>query len=57
MTARAALATVERNYETFRRDGRLPATFEVIYGHAWVPRPRTTPAGKPVIEIKPLPRA
>jgi len=23
-------------YETFRRDGRLPATFEIVYGHAWV---------------------
>ncbi|MHB1232795.1 MAG: malonyl-ACP O-methyltransferase BioC [Burkholderiales bacterium] len=23
-------------YERLRRDGRLPATFEVIYGHAWV---------------------
>ena len=22
-------------YETFRRDGKLPATYEVIYGHAW----------------------
>lgn len=24
------------NYEKLRRDGRLPATYEVIYGHAWV---------------------
>lgn len=22
-------------YDTFRRDGRLPATYEVVYGHAW----------------------
>lgn len=22
-------------YETFRRDGKLPATYEVVYGHAW----------------------
>ncbi len=27
-------AGLQRNYEKFRRDGRLPATFEVIYGHA-----------------------
>jgi malonyl-CoA O-methyltransferase len=53
MTARATLAAVERNYEALRRDGRLPATFEVIYGHAWVPQPRVGPAGRPVIEIKP----
>jgi malonyl-CoA O-methyltransferase len=24
-------------YEQFRQDGKLPATFEVIYGHAWKP--------------------
>lgn len=24
-------------YETMRRDGKLPATFEVVYGHAWKP--------------------
>jgi malonyl-CoA O-methyltransferase len=54
MTARAALAAVERNYERFRQAGRLPATFEVVYGHAWLPQPRTTRDGKPVIEIKAL---
>lgn len=50
--ARATLATVERNYEQWRRDGRLPATFEVIYGHAWAPQPRTTADGRPIIPIK-----
>lgn len=25
-------------YETLRQGGKLPATFEVIYGHAWKPR-------------------
>ena len=24
-------------YESFRKDGRLPATYEVVYGHAWKP--------------------
>jgi len=48
------LAGVERNYERFRRDGKLPATFEVIYGHAWRPAPRLGPGGKPVIDIKPV---
>ena len=23
-------------YEKFRREGRLPATYEIVYGHAWV---------------------
>lgn len=25
------------SYESFRKDGRLPATYEVVYGHAWKP--------------------
>lgn len=52
LTGRKAFETVARNYESMRREGRLPATFEVIYGHAWTPLPRTSPAGRPVIEIK-----
>jgi malonyl-CoA O-methyltransferase len=24
-------------YETHRQDGRLPATYEVVFGHAWTP--------------------
>jgi len=24
-------------YESFRADGRLPATFEVVFGQAWSP--------------------
>jgi malonyl-CoA O-methyltransferase len=52
LTGRAWLDNLARNYETFRRDGRLPATFEVIYGHAWAPLPRRGPGGRPVIEIR-----
>jgi malonyl-CoA O-methyltransferase len=52
LSGRAWLSAVERNYEALRRDGRLPASFEVIYGHAWRPRPRTGPGGRPVIDIK-----
>jgi malonyl-CoA O-methyltransferase len=29
-------------YETLRIEGKLPATFEVIYGHAWKLQPRKT---------------
>lgn len=28
---------VAQRYEAMRRDGRLPATLEVVYGHAWKP--------------------
>lgn len=35
LTGRRRLAVMEAHYETLRRDGRLPATWEVVYGHAW----------------------
>lgn len=53
LSGKALLATVSRTYETFRRDGKLPATFEVVYGHAWKPQQRLGPGGRPVIDIKP----
>ncbi|ABI60357.1 malonyl-ACP O-methyltransferase BioC [Nitrosomonas eutropha] len=31
---------VINQYETLRKDGRLPATYEVVYGHAWKPEIR-----------------
>ncbi|HUO44791.1 MAG TPA: malonyl-ACP O-methyltransferase BioC [Burkholderiales bacterium] len=52
---RALLARVERNYEALRRDGRLPATFEIVYGHAWAPPPRAGPGGRRVIDIRAVP--
>lgn len=35
LTGRRRLAAVEQTYEARRRDGRLPSTWEVVYGHAW----------------------
>ena len=37
------------NYERMRSNGKLPATFEVIYGHAWKPQPRTTRDGAVIV--------
>jgi malonyl-CoA O-methyltransferase len=34
------LRKLTENYEEFRVDGKLPATFEVVYGHAWKPEPK-----------------
>jgi malonyl-CoA O-methyltransferase len=39
--------------ETTRRDGRLPASFEVVYGHAWKPEPRMTDDGSAIIHLEP----
>jgi malonyl-CoA O-methyltransferase len=37
LTGRRAFAALLAAYEGFRRDGRLPATYEVVFGHAWTP--------------------
>jgi malonyl-CoA O-methyltransferase len=42
-----------QNYEALRRDGRLPATFEIVYGHAWKTAPKTLEDGRSVIAFKP----
>ncbi len=41
LTGRGRLAQVIDAYEAFRRDGRLPATWEVVYGHCWMPARET----------------
>ncbi|MGO4221448.1 malonyl-ACP O-methyltransferase BioC [Lysobacter sp. TAF61] len=41
LTGRARFARAAQAYEPWRRDGRLPATWEVIYAHAWGPQPGT----------------
>ena len=40
-------------YESFRKDGRLPATYEVVYGHAWKPQfsKRKTVDGAQAIDL------
>lgn len=37
LTGKQRFARFEAAYEDFRRQGRLPATYEVVYGHAWAP--------------------
>ncbi|TRZ97994.1 MAG: methyltransferase domain-containing protein [Rhodocyclaceae bacterium] len=32
-------------------DGRLPATFEIVYGHAWKPEPRQIADGRAVVKF------
>lgn len=34
------LQHLTQQYEQFRTNGKLPATFEVVYGHAWKPTPK-----------------
>jgi len=41
LTGRARFARAGQAYEPMRRDGKLPATWEVISAHAWGPQPGT----------------
>lgn len=38
-------------YEESRADERLPATFEIIYGHAWKPQPRVAEDGRAIVRF------
>jgi malonyl-CoA O-methyltransferase len=55
MMGKQTWRTLEARYETWRHDGRLPASYEVIYGHAWRGGDRKKPAtlsdGRQVIEF------
>jgi malonyl-CoA O-methyltransferase len=38
-------------YAALARDGRLPATFEIVYGHAWKAAPRVAADGRAIIRF------
>ena len=40
------------NYEAFRQNERLPATYEVVYGHAWAEPTRKLEDGRQIIEFR-----
>ena len=57
LMGKQAFARAEAAYEQLRRDGKLPATYEVVYGHAWKPQPKPQLAdGRQVIEFRPRPK-
>lgn len=56
MMGRRRWARMLAALESSRREGRLPATFEVVYGHAWKPEPRTTEDGSAIVRIEPRAR-
>ena len=42
LTGKGRMQALHAAYEKYRRDGVLPATYEIIYGHAWAPDQSTT---------------
>jgi len=55
LTGRQAWAVARAAYEKLRCDGKLPATFEIVYGHAWKAAPKQTPDGRAIVRFD-LPR-
>lgn len=55
LAGKSGWARARAAYEQMRSDGRLPATIEVIYGHAWKAAPKTTEDGRAVIQFTPRP--
>jgi malonyl-CoA O-methyltransferase len=51
MMGKTRWARILQNYEDLRRDGKLPATFEIIYGHAWRAAPKQTADGYAIIQM------
>ena len=51
MTGRKSWESGKAAYEAMRKDGRLPATFEVIYGHAWKAESKKTPDGRAIVRF------
>lgn len=45
LTGPRRFGALESAYETYRRDGCLPASYEVVYGHAWVPTQKPVAGG------------
>ena len=56
LTGKGVFDALRAGYETLRCDGRLPASFEIVSGHAWKPEPRLSGDGRAVIRM-PAPRA
>jgi malonyl-CoA O-methyltransferase len=56
LTGRRAWRDMRAAYEAMRRDGTLPATFEIVYGHAWKPVPRVGRDGVAVVRVEDIGR-
>jgi malonyl-CoA O-methyltransferase len=56
LMGKSAWQAARAEYEKRRQDGRLPATFEVVYGHAWKAQPATTGEQSKIVRFDPKQR-
>lgn len=53
LSGRKGWAAGREKYARLRKNGRLPASFEIIQGHAWKAAAKTTDDGRAVIQFRP----
>lgn len=56
LTGKGVFDHMRAAYEALRTEGRLRASFEVVYGHAWKPEQRVMDDGRAIVRLHP-PRA
>ncbi|MBL79229.1 MAG: malonyl-[acyl-carrier protein] O-methyltransferase BioC [Nitrosomonadaceae bacterium] len=56
LTGKVGWQKVLNNYESFRKNGKLPVTFELVYGHAWKLESKKNTDGQNIIEFDPKAR-
>jgi malonyl-CoA O-methyltransferase len=52
LTGKGVFSAMRAAYENLRRDGRLPASFEIVYGHAWKSPQRLTEDGRSIVKVE-----
>jgi len=53
LSGKGVFGAVRAAYANLRRDGRLPASFEIVYGHAWKPQQRIAEDGRAIVRLEP----
>lgn len=51
LTGKGVFSAMRVAYEALRSGGSLPASFEIVYGHAWKPEQRTTEDGRAIVKM------
>ena len=57
LTGRSTWAEARAAYARLPGTGRLPATVEVVYGHAWKAQPKKTTDGRAIVRFDPRQRS
>ncbi|MGL4409680.1 methyltransferase domain-containing protein [Zoogloea sp.] len=56
LTGKGHWQRLRDGYEALRREGRLPASIEVVYGHAWKAAPKVAEDGRAIVQFERKPR-